>query len=311
MRKIAASVFLWGACLAAFGAEKPAADAGTPKNPLSVAEGAWAGRTAGGANAGWFLLGDGVVAVDAGRTTEDAAALLAAIKKTTGESVKYLILTSDFAPHAGGAPVFAKAGVTIVCQEKVANAVQSLLATASAASPAPGTHPASPMILTVSERMILSDGHRSAEINYPGPADSAGDLLVYVQPQKLLFAGDLAENLILPPLFSDNINPDGWIAVLNRLTKLKVSALVPGYGPIGSPEGLNGTGFYINETWEAAKRIAKEPTPEEFIPTRVKEADVARDLKLPDDLQPSHAANVTALVKRIRAKTPNPVPPAP
>jgi hypothetical protein len=88
-----------------------------------------------------------------------------------------------------------------------------------------------------------------------------------------------------------------------------VNALVPGYGPIGSVDGLQATGFYVNEAWEIAKRIAKENIPESFIPTRIQEPDVARDLKLPAELQPSHVANVTALVKKIREKST--VPPAP
>ena len=288
---------------------EPDVELGTPRKPIPVAAGIWGARTGGGANAGWFLFGDGVVAVDAGRSAEDANALLAAIQKTAGKPVRYLVLTSDFAPHATGAAVFAQKGATIVCQEKVANAVQALINQASATGPAPAAHASGSLVITVSERVILSDGKRTAEIDYPGPADSAGDLLVYVSPQKVLFSGDLAETAVLPPLFSRNIDPDGWIAVLNRMTKLKVEALVPGYGPIGSVDGLKGTGFYVSEAWEIAKRIAKENTPESFIPTRIQEPDVTRDLKLPAELQPSHAANITALVKKIHEKSP--VAPAP
>jgi glyoxylase-like metal-dependent hydrolase (beta-lactamase superfamily II) len=322
MKKIIAAATLFAAGFA-FAAEKkpsvakkapapkaePDTELGTTKNPIAVAEGIWGARTGGGANAGWFLFGDGVVAVDAGRSVDDANALLAAIQKTAGRKVQYLVLTSDFAPHATGAAAFAQKGATIVCQEKVANAVQALINQASATGPAPAAHASSAIVITVSERVILSDGKRTAEIYYPGPADSAGDLLVYVSPQKILFSGDLAETAVLPPLFSRNIDPDGWISVLNRMTKLKVNALVPGYGPIGSVDGLQATGFYVNEAWEIAKRIAKENIPESFIPTRIQEPDVARDLKLPAELQPSHVANVTALVKKIREKST--VPPAP
>src|SRR5205823_2175869 len=128
---------------------------------------------------------DGVVAVDAGRSVEDANALLAAIQRTTGKKVQYLVLTSDFAPHAAGAVAFAQKGATIVCQEKIANAIQAQINRASAAGPAPAAQAG--LVLTVSDRVIFSDGKATAEIDYPGPADSAGDLLVYLSPQKVLF----------------------------------------------------------------------------------------------------------------------------
>ena len=271
--------------------------------PEKLAEGVWAMRTAGGSNAGWFTFGGGVIAVDSGRTPEEANQLLAAIAATAGKKpVAYLILTNDFAPHAGGAPVFARHGATVVCHEKFGPTMQSFLSAPSAGS---GAGDATPSLMTVSTRLVLSSGARHVEVSYPGPADSGGDLVVYLADAEVLFSGDLAETAILPPLFSAAIDPDGWQNALDNLLRLKVQALVPGYGPIGPVDGLKATRFYLHEVWETAQRIAPERMPEDFLPTRLKEPDV-RIKGLPQELEASHEKNLTALIKLLRAKNPPP-----
>lgn len=271
--------------------------------PEKLAEGVWAMRTGGGSNAGWFTFGGAVIAVDSGRTPEEANQLLSAIAETTGKKpVSYLILTNDFAPHAGGAGVFARHGATVVCHEQFGPTMQSFLSPPAAK---PASDGVAPSLLTISTRLVMSSGTRHVEVSFPGPADSGGDLVVYLADVEVLFSGDLAETGILPPLFSAAIDPDGWQNALDNLLRLKVKSLVPGYGPIGPVEGLKGTRFYLQEVWETAQRIAPERMPEDFLPTRLKEPDV-KIKGLPQELEASHEKNLTALIKHLRAKNPPP-----
>jgi cyclase len=282
---------------------------GAPQKPLKLADGVWAmATTEGGANAGWFTFGGSVVAVDSGRNAEDARAILAAIAETTGKMpVSYLILTSNFTPHAAGAFVFAQSGATIVCHEKFATGILQTVLNAVPAK-ATGAAPTKPVsLLTLSQRLMLADGSRQVEVDFAGPADSGGDLVVYLRQEQVLFSGDLAVTAILPPLFSAAIDPDGWIRALVNISHVPVKQLVPGYGPIGSLNGVQSTLGYMTETWDLVQKIAKENTPVSFIATRLQQPDAR--MAIPDELKESHVLNVTELVKWLRAKNKGTVEP--
>lgn len=276
-------------------APSPGASPASAAAPKKLAEGVWATTTKGGANAGWFTFGDSVVAVDAGRSAEHAEALLAQIAATTGrKKVAYLILTNDFGPHAGGAAVFARAGATIITHESFAGTAQGL-----AKTPSPKTG-AFPPVFGIETRLVLSRPERHVVIRHLGPADSAGDLAVLLAEDKIVFAGDLVESYLLPPLFSKSIDPDGWIAALGTLASLHPSAVVPGYGPIGPPESIAVTREYLSKTLEIARKIVEDRTPDDAVAMRINEPDM-KIAGLPDELKNSHEANVKALVARLKS----------
>ena len=276
----------------------PAPSSASEKAPgasKKLAEGVWAMTTKGGANAGWFTFGDSVVAVDSGRTVADGEAILAEISATTGRrKVAYLILTNDFGPHAGGSPVFARAGATIITHEDFVGAVQGLVAPPS---PRKG---AGASIAGIGTRLVLSRPERHVVIRHLGPADSAGDLAVLLAEDKILFTGDLVEAYLLPPLFSKSIDPDGWVAALGTLAALHPVAVVPGYGPIGPPESIAVTREYLSKTIEIARKLVESNTPENAFEMRLNEPDM-KISGLPDELKRSHEANVKALVARLKA----------
>jgi cyclase len=278
--------------------------AASPREPKKIAEGVWAMMTKGGANAGWFTLGDAVVAVDAGRTAEDAEAIVEAIGRTTGNKrISHLVLTNDFAPHAGGAAVFAGRGAAIVTHENLLPGMQALMGTVSGkggASPAP--------IVGLATRILLAAPGRHVVIRHFGPADSAGDLVVYLVEDKVLFSGDLAEAYLLPPLFSKTIDPEGWLSALTVLGNLNSRVVVPGYGPIGPPQAVGATREYLERALNVARTLVKGNVPEDFYPTRMAEPDL-KIPGLPEALQKSHEANVKALVAWAKKKEAPGAPP--
>jgi cyclase len=281
-------------------APAPKAPANEFQKPKEVAPGVWALMTPGRANAGWFRLGKAVIAVDAGRNADDARFLLKAIAATTGQShVSVLILTSDFQPHAGGAPVFAANGTAVLCQERFGPSILALIQKSTAGMKG-GTSGVGP-VLTIAKRMVLADGDRRVEVDFPGPADSGGDLTVYLPKEGVLFSGDLAENEILPLLFSKRIDPDAWLQVLDHLSTIGVQALVPGYGPIGPAKGIPATRAYIASAWEIAKKVAEHKVPDDALAMRLDEPDVKLP-GLPPELFDIHLKNVEALEARIRER---------
>ncbi|MGH9443738.1 MAG: MBL fold metallo-hydrolase [Thermoanaerobaculia bacterium] len=291
-----ARILLSLALLATAGALRAATAAEELHRPQKVADGVWAMTTNGGANAGWFLFGDGVIAVDSGNETS-AEGVLAAIKETTGgKKVSYLIVTNNFGPHAGGSAVFSRGGAKVVSSEKFGPYFAAYL------SREPG-RPAAPEILTMAQRLVLSDSKRFVEIDFVGPADSGGDLVVYLPNDKVLFTGDLVESTILPPLFSKELEIEGWISTLEKLGRLKVSKLVPGYGPIGPVEPLAATHAYLQQALAIARRVISDKVPQDFLPTRIQEPDLVIK-ELPKELKTSHERNIEALVQRLKGGAP-------
>ncbi len=270
--------------------------------PQKLADGVWSLMTKGGANAGWFLFGDGVIAVDSGNDTSSEAVLSAIDATTGGKKITFLVVTNNFGPHAGGSPAFAKRGARIVTAEKFGPYFLAYLTREQRRS-------AAPEILTLSQRLVLSDTKRPVEVDFVGPADSGGDLVVYLPNEKILFTGDLVESAILPPLFSADLDAEGWISTLEKLGRLKVAKLVPGYGPAGPVEPLASTHAYLQKCLAIAKRVVADKVSDDFLATRIEEPDLILK-ELPKELKTAHFKNVQALVKRLKSLSgPPPAPP--
>ena len=277
------------------GKTAPSASEASPRQPKKLAEGVWAMMTKGGANAGWFTFGDSVIAVDSGRSSQDAEEVLAEIRRTTGKkSVSHLILTSDFEPHAGGLAVFARAGATLVTHESFVGGVQKVAFGGS-------SEKMTGAVLGITTRLLLARPERHVIVRHLGPADSAGDLAVLLSEDKIVFTGDLVEAYLLPPLFSKAIDPDGWDAALAILQNLHPTAVVPGYGLIGPPMAISATRDYIARTVATARKIVEENIPDDAIPLRIGQPDIVI-AGLPDELKKSHEANVRALVAWLKSK---------
>src|SRR4029434_10747784 len=98
---------------------------------------------------------------------------------TGGKPVRYLILTHAHADHSTGTRAFVAAGAQVICQENAAQSILSFVtsATNDPSDPLAGKTNVSPTLLTVSERLILFDGKRRAEVQYLGPAHTIADLV--------------------------------------------------------------------------------------------------------------------------------------
>jgi cyclase len=270
-----------------------AASGQTPIASEKIADGVWAAPTPGGANVGWFTVGDTVVAVDAGANEDVGRALLDEIQKTAGRKPRYLVLTHAHKDHAGGAPAFAAAGVQVMAAEKAATGVLFVLGGAAAE---PAKSPASPLVLTVAERSLLvGKDPRRAEIYYLGPGHTQGDLVIVVPDAGVLFSGDLVVNGVLPFLRSSDVDPIGWERILPRLAALRIDKLVPGHGAIGPKNGIADTDAYIRRVNEIAAKIAVAG-----LPPAMWEGQIRAPENLIENVPvtPDHIANVRAVAER-------------
>ena len=88
---------------------------------------------------------------------------------------------------------------------------------------------------TVSKSTEFTMGDLTFTINFMGKAHSDGDLTMLVEPDKVLFSGDIIFQGRIP--FVGNADSKKWLETLTRLETEGLTALVPGHGPASSNPG--------------------------------------------------------------------------
>ncbi len=105
----------------------------------------------------------------------------------------------------------------------------------------------------VEERLDLDlDGCR-VEILYLGPAHTAGDLIVHLPEERVVFAGDLLFRLCTPIGWEGTFAK--WIAALERIESLAPGVIVPGHGLLCGVEGPREMRAYLEYVYGESRRF--------------------------------------------------------
>jgi len=191
-------------------------------------------------NAGFVVTPAGVVVIDALASPGEGRVLMRTIRTVTQAPVRYLLLTHHHPDHTFGAIVFKRAGARIVAhpdRRTLANidgddrlasdwtgvmGLEQMRGFAYADSPD----------IAVRHDTLLNVGGRRIQIIRPGPAHTAGDLMVWLPAERVLFAGDV--------LVEDGVSMmvDGsssaMLGALARIDSLQPRVAVPGHGRLAS-----------------------------------------------------------------------------
>ena len=288
--------------LAATASPLPAQTNQTSTKSQKLADGVWAMQPEKGANVGWFLLGDGVVAVDSGGDLATGKDILQQIAETTGgKPVRMLIITHAHGDHTGGIRAFAAAGARIVCQENIAGQILGLVTQqindpGDPLSAKAGFHPA---VEAISERVIFVDGIHNVQVYFLGAAHTKGDLIVYLVGDRVLYSGDIALNGLVPYMQSADVDPVGWERALAAIAKVGPEKLVPGHGEIGPVAGINDSLAYVRYAAALSKKFGDLGLSDERIPVEMRAPENAvKNIPVND----ANIANVQALTKTMRTR---------
>jgi len=187
-------------------------------------------------NAGFIVTDDGVVIFDSLGTPSLASKLVQKIKTITRQPIKKVIVSHFHADHIYGLQVFEELGAEIIAPF----GAQKYLRSEAAASRLeerqfslePWVNEDTHLVLpdtTVEKSTAFTMGGITFTINFMGKAHSDGDLTMLVEPDKVLFSGDIIFEGRIP--FVGSADSKKWLDTLTKLETGGLTALVPGHGP--------------------------------------------------------------------------------
>ena len=187
-------------------------------------------------NAGFIITGDGVVVFDSLGSPSLANHLLGLIRTVTEQPVKKVITSHYHADHIYGLQVFEDLGASVIAPEGAQKYLRSDAARERLEerqfSLDPWVNENTRLVLpdeTVSSSSTFVMGGKTFTINYQGKAHSDGDLALLVEPDRVLFSGDIIFEARIP--YIGNADTKHWLDTLKKLETTGLNALIPGHGP--------------------------------------------------------------------------------
>lgn len=194
-------------------------------------------------NAGFVVTSDGIAVFDALGTPSHGWALLQAIRKISDKPIRYVIASHYHADHIYGLQAFRDhTDALIVAQERAGEykendqiadekADQRLDQRRGVLEPWVNDKTrVVPPDITFKDRMTIVLGDRRLTLLYAGPAHSSSDSMMMVEPDGVLFAGDIVQNSRIPFMNSDDVSTAQWLKALDEVEKLDPKFIIPGHG---------------------------------------------------------------------------------
>lgn len=105
----------------------------------------------------------------------------------------------------------------------------------------------------VDDRLTLDVGGTEVRLIYVGPAHTAGDLIVHLPAEGVVFTGDVLFRLCTPIGWEGTFAR--WIAALDEIVALAPAVIVPGHGPVCGTEGPREMQAYLRYVRAEAERF--------------------------------------------------------
>ncbi|MEW6643037.1 MAG: MBL fold metallo-hydrolase [Pseudomonadota bacterium] len=194
-------------------------------------------------NAGYVVTDDGVVVFDALGTPSLGFALLSDIRARTDKPIRFVVASHYHADHIYGLQAFRDhSPAVIVAQDHATEyrdndetqderAAQRLDQRRGALFPWVDKNTrVVPPDLTFNDRATLAVGGKRLSLINAGPAHSSSDIMMMVEPDGVLFAGDIVQNGRIPFMNGDDVDTAQWLKALDTVLKLEPSYIIPGHG---------------------------------------------------------------------------------
>jgi len=194
-------------------------------------------------NAGFVVTSDGVVVFDALGTPSLGWNLLEDIKKIAEMPVRYNVVSHYHADHIYGLQAFKDHTASVIVAQQRATEYREDEETSGERADlrldqrrqalAPWVDSNTRVVppdITFDNRMTLYLGSKRFVLIYAGPAHSASDSMMMVEPDGVLFAGDVVQNGRIPFMNADDVDTANWLRSLAEVAALEPKFIIPGHG---------------------------------------------------------------------------------
>ena len=231
-----------------------------------VGEGLWAFTAEGDPNTGVIIGDDSVMIVEAQATPRLARMVIEKVRGVTDKPITHLVLTHYHAVRVLGASAYGAREIIMsdAARAMVAERGQEDWDSEFARFPRlfqgheeiPGlTWPTT----TFSDRMSVYLGHRRVDIMHLGRAHTAGDAVVWVPDQEVMFTGDIVE--YRSACYCGDGHFGDWEDTLASIAAFSPRSIAPGRGDaLVGPEmvarAIESTADFVRSTYAPAARVA-------------------------------------------------------
>ena len=232
---------------------------------VEVGDGLYAFTAEGDPNTGVIIGDDSVMIVEAQATPRLARKVIDCVRSVTDKPISHLVLTHYHAVRALGASAYGAREIIMsdVARSMVAERGQEDLDSEFARFPRlfqgheeiPGlTWPT----ITFSNAMTVYLGKRRVDIMKLGRAHTAGDAVIWVPDQEVMFTGDIVE--YHSACYCGDGHFQDWPAALSNIAAFEPKAIAPGRGDalVGEDmveEALANTADFVISTYKPVERV--------------------------------------------------------
>jgi glyoxylase-like metal-dependent hydrolase (beta-lactamase superfamily II) len=101
-------------------------------------------------------------------------------------------------------------------------------------------------------------GGVTARLLWFGGAHTKGDELTFVEPDGTLVSGDVVQNKVVPNIFGDGGTPASWIAVLDKISALRVRYVLPDHSAPGDGSLVSKERAFIDDLRTRALTLKRQ-----------------------------------------------------
>jgi cyclase len=215
--------------------------------------------------AGVIVTSEGAVVVDTLPFPEETRELLAFVQRR-GLRVPYVINTHSHADHANGSYLFEEADLVAhkLCREILRRDGEQVLEEAKVETPEVADVQLRLPSITFDQEVTLRLGSRTMQL-IPLPGHTPDSIGVYVQEDKILFAGDA----VMPVPYIVRGDRAAMIDSLRAIGQLSLENIVQGHGEVilrgEVEETLKTSIFYLETIYEKVKEAVEAGVPPESL----------------------------------------------
>jgi glyoxylase-like metal-dependent hydrolase (beta-lactamase superfamily II) len=231
-----------------------------------VGKGLWAFTAEGDPNSGVIIGDESVMIVEAQATPRLASKVIEKVREVTDKPISHVVLTHYHAVRVLGASAFnaeqiimssaARAMVVERGQEDWDSEFGRFPRLFQGHESIPGlTWPTQ----TFTGQMSVYLGNRRIDLMQLGRAHTAGDIVIHVPDENVMFTGDIVE--YHSACYCGDGHFGDWGNTLDNISSFEVDAIAPGRGDalVGTDQvnaAIDSTRDFLQSTWKPAARVA-------------------------------------------------------